>query len=186
MKSEKVYIEYLLLKIQAGESDSMNRLLVLVQSKMQAYAQRLMSQKSDAEDCVQDAMLLMTKKIKQLKNIKAFHGWMYKILHNRCMDNLRKHKQEIAGIDTESWIGESSSEQDVAVKIDAQADIAGVLRQLSGQAQTIIFLFYFEGFTVNEISQVIDKPAGTIKSMLFEARNDIKQLLNRELTYEQY
>ena len=186
MKSEKVYIEYLLLKIQAGEIDLMNRLLVLVQSKMQAYAQRLLSQKSDAEDCVQDAMLLMSKKIKQLKNIKAFHGWMYRIVHNSCMDNLRKHKQEIAGNNIESWIDNSSSEPDTAMKVDAQADITGALRQLSGQAQTIIFLFYFEGFTVNEISQIVDKPAGTIKSMLFEARNDIKQLLNQESTYEQH
>jgi RNA polymerase sigma-70 factor (ECF subfamily) len=183
MKSEKVYIEYLLLKIQAGEMVSMNRLLVLVQSKMQAYAQRLLAHKSDAEDCVQDAMMQMTKQIKQLKNIKAFHGWMYRIVHNRCMDYLRRRQLEISGI-SEQQLGAENFSQSDKTSTDEQADIRAVIGQLSGQAQTIIFLFYFEGFTVNEISRIIDKPSGSIKSLLFEARNDIKKLLNQEPNHE--
>ena len=186
MKSEKVYIEYLLLKIQAGQTLMMNRLLVMVQSKMQAYAERLLSHKSDAEDCVQDAMLQMTKQIMQLKNIKAFHGWMYRIVHNRCMDCLRKRKHEMGSINFNSMSEEAALKSSQAETIDRATDIAGAMSQLSGQAQTIIFLFYFEGFTVNEISGIIDKPTGTVKSLLFEARNEIKQKLNQETSHEQY
>lgn len=189
MKSEKVYIEFLLLNIQAGEKALMNRLLVLTQGKMKAYAMRLMPQSSDADDCVQDAMLVMTNNIMQLQNIKAFHGWMYRILHNRCLDHFRKLKLDWLKLEDDALLTVASDDVTAVSLASGEhelSDVRTAISHLSGPAQSIIFLFYFEGFTVNEISHIIDKPAGTVKSMLFDARNNIKQMLNQESTYEQH
>ena len=62
-----------------------------------------------------------------------------------------------------------------------QADSLTVaLRSLPGDRQAILALRYVEGFGVNEISTILKIPPGTVKSRLYHARNQLKQIMEEE------
>ncbi len=179
MKTEKVYIEYLVLQTQLGDSSALQKLLVLVQQKMLSYAKRIMHGSADAEDCVQDALLVVVKKLSQLKDTKAFHGWMYQVIHSRCQDHWRRNSVQQQSLDS---INQQGVEFEVETNLASEQtmDIKQAMSGLSKTQQSVIYLFYFEGFKVSEVAVILKKPAGTIKSLLFDARAAIKSFLNQE------
>ena len=181
MKTEKVYIEYLLLQVQAGESNALNQLLQIIRNKMMAFAKRQMIVTADADDCVQEAMVVICKQLKNLQNHQAFHGWMYKVLHSKCLDSWRKSNRQAAdSIEAQNFIDGSIEAQ----AIDQQIDIKRAMQMLAPEFQAVVYLFYFEGFKVAEIADILKKPAGTVKSLLFSAREKIKSLVNQESNHE--
>jgi len=171
MKTEKVYIEFLVLKAQSGDSQALDDLLLLVHKKMLSYANRIMSGSVGVDDCVQESMLVLVKKLNRLNEVKSFHGWVYKILNSRCQDYFRKNKVslELSDVDLNSQNHDHIQ--------DRKIDINYAISKLSRRHQSVIYLFYFEGFRVAEIAQILGKPAGTIKSLLFDARTAIKSFL---------
>jgi RNA polymerase sigma-70 factor (ECF subfamily) len=181
MKTEKVYIEYLLLQVQAGESNALNQLLQIIRNKMMAFAKRYMIVTADADDCVQEAMVVICQQLKNLQNHHAFHGWMYKVLHSKCLDSWRKNNRHAAdSIGVQDFIDDSIEDQ----SIDQQIDVNRAMQMLVPEFQTVVYLFYFEGFKVVEIADILKKPAGTVKSLLFTAREKIKSLVNQESNHE--
>ena len=179
MKTEKIYIEYLVLQAQMGESEALQKLLPLIQQKMLSYAGRIMNGSADFEDCVQEALMVVMKKLGQLKDPKAFHGWMYQVLNSRCHDYWRRNRLQPESIDS---INSSSIDlASVNNEGNEQAmDIKQAMYGLPKIQQSVIYLFYFEGFKVSEVAVILEKPAGTIKSLLFDARAAIKSFLNQE------
>ncbi len=180
MKTEKVYIEFLLLNAQHGEKSALSDLLPLVRHKMMSYAVRVMRNASDAEDCVQEGMLVVLKKFNKVKDVKAFHGWVYQVINSRCHDHWRYQQRDLRSAVSIDDLAAQSTEPLLHERSDSLFDIKMSMTQLSGVHRSVIYLFYFEGFKVAEIAAILGKPAGTIKSDLFDVRQAIKKFLNQE------
>ena len=168
MKPEKVYVEYLLLKIRAGQPDAWDQLLPIVQVKIKAMVGKTLGYSHGVDDCVQEAMLAIYGQVKRLKSVKAFHTWMYRISYSKCMDFIRKQTPN-----HNFW----EPSDDGMGAVDEQLDVQAAIAALSERDQTIIYLFYAEGFKVTEIAAIMDQPAGTVKYHLFQARAVLKQQL---------
>lgn len=173
MKPEKVYVEYLLLKIRTGEPGAWDQLLPIVQVKIRAMVGKTLGYSSGVDDCVQEAMLAIYRQVKRLKSVKAFHTWMYRISYSKCMDFIRKQSPN-----HDFW---EPSDDGMAV-VDDQLDVQSAMAALNERDQTIIYLFYAEGFKVSEIAAIMDQPDGTIKYHLFQARAVLKQQLEDQKT----
>ncbi|TDR19619.1 RNA polymerase sigma-70 factor (ECF subfamily) [Marinicella litoralis] len=181
MQTEKIYIEYLLIQAQMGESVALQKLMPLIQQKMLSYAKRIMQGSADAEDCVQDAMMVVLKKLAQLKDPKAFHGWMYRVINTRCQDHWRRSHANRHGHRVDDMDPQAAAFQTESGEVREQVmDIKKAMSQLPQIQQSVIYLFYFEGFKVAEVAKILEKPAGTIKSLLFDARAAIKSFLKQE------
>ncbi|WP_154224588.1 RNA polymerase sigma factor [Marinicella rhabdoformis] len=182
MKTEKVFIELLLLQAQQGDSSALDKLLPIVQQKMMHYARRIMNENVEAEDCVQDAVMVFLKQFVRIKNTKAFHGWLYKVINSRCCDYWRKYKHEQQAVTPIDELVVQPVESDLTSQpvLCEVFDVKVAMSRLSPVQRSVIYLFYFEGFKVVEIAAILDKPAGTIKSHLFDARKAIKIFLNQE------
>ncbi len=173
MKSEKVYIEYLVLKVQAGEKlPAENRvgdeLFSLLQTKVKAFVLKILGGRSGADDCIQATLLQVFNKLGQLKNPKAFHTWLYRVAYSSCMDHCRQNNSRL---DTEVELVAATS------NVDQQLDVKTAIAQLAEPLQVIVFLFYYEGFTVAQMADILKQPPGTIKYQLFEARQALKEKL---------
>lgn len=173
MKSEKIYIEYLVLKAQAGEKlpaelQVGDELFAVLQHKVKAFVLKIVGNQGAVDDCVQSTLLQVFTKIGQLKQVKAVHTWLFRIAYSSCMDQCRKH-QPLAD-ESHELAGEATA-------VEHQIDVKAAIAKLSKSQQVIIFLFYYEGFTVAEMSQILNQPAGTIKYQLFVAREHIRQQL---------
>ncbi|WP_148551158.1 RNA polymerase sigma factor [Paraclostridium bifermentans] len=132
---------------------------------------------SDCEDAVQDAILKAFKKLNTLKNEEYFKTWLIRILMNECYK--RKSKEKI-NIPYEDCIND--------LKPDSTKDYSELyiaIRGLPKRISITVVLYYVEGYSINEIKEILKVPSGTVKSRLSRGRKLLKTTLeNMEVTYE--
>lgn len=118
-----------------------------------------------ALDMVQDAIEKAIKKIYTLKYKEYVKTWFYRILVNRCMDNLKRKsvRQEICLEDY--LINEEDKEY---------IDIYRSIDKLKPKFRTVIVLRYFENMKLEEIAQITDTNVSTVKTRLYKALKDLK------------
>lgn len=132
---------------------------------------------SDCEDAVQDAILKAFKKLHTLKNEEYFRTWLIRILMNECYK--RKSKEKI-NIPYEDCINDLKPE---STKDYSELYIA--IRGLPKRISITVVLYYVEGYSINEIKEILKVPSGTVKSRLSRGRKLLKTTLeNMEVTYE--
>jgi RNA polymerase sigma-70 factor (ECF subfamily) len=171
----KVYIEYLLLK---DDEKSFQQVISIIQPKLLSFAQNILKDKSNAQDALQDSLIAIVKGVRRLKNHRKFHAWIYQVTRNKCFDIIRKNHKFKNECDLDSISEPINYENMVEEKNqDNQIDMMSMINQLPHKQKTVIQLFYYDGFSILEISKILDKPAGTIKSQLFDAREKLKHLI---------
>jgi len=170
---DKIYIEYLLLK---EDEASFHQVLRLVQPKLLAFAVSFLKDKSLAQDVVQEALISLVKGIRKLKDHRKFHVWIYQVTRSKCLDTIRKNQKYKKDTDIDSVSDAIAQKND----IDIQFDVMMMINKLSLQHKNIIHLFYYQGFSILEIAEILQKPAGSIKSLLFDARAQLKQLIGEK------
>ena len=169
----KVYIEYLLLK---DDKKAFAEIISIIQPKLLSFATNILKDKSIAQDAVQDSLINIIKGVNKLKDHKKFHAWIYQVTRNKCLDTIRKNQKYKKDCDLDT-IAEPPSK---ATNHDEQHDMMRIIKQLPPKQKNIIQLFYYDGFTVREIAEILTTPAGTIKSLLFDARENLKQLIGEK------
>jgi len=165
----KVYIEYLLIK---GDKKAFAEILSIIQPKLLSFATNILKDKSIAQDAVQDSLINIIRGVAKLKDHKKFHAWIYQVTRNKCLDIIRKNSKYKKDCDIDAIVEPQSKD----TNHDEQSDMMRMINQLPPKQKNIIQLFYYDGFTVREIAEILTTPAGTIKALLFEARGNLKQL----------
>lgn len=121
----------------------------------------------DAEDVVAETMLMAYEKIASLKKEELFRFWLMKILVNNARMLLRKKKRFVFVDEIDSYV--SVYEQDIS-------DVWETVLSLDSELKTIVILYYYQGFHVNEIAKILKIPVGTVKSRLSRARKKLRTL----------
>ena len=104
----------------------------------------------------------------QLKDIKAFKSWITRIVINEAYMICRKNKN------TQS-IEEILQEPSYIVKY--YDDTWEIVNSLEEEYKTVLILFYYNDFSINEIAQTLDIAKGTVKSRLNRGRQKVKELI---------
>lgn len=166
----KVYIEYLLLK---GDKKSLQQALTIIQPKLLSFATGILKDNSRAQDALQDSLIAIVKGIRKLRNHRKFHAWIYQVTRNKCLDIIRKnHKYS-----KDSEISSIQEPMTIEKDRDTQLDMMSMINRLPHKQKNVVRLFYYDGFNIVEIANIVNKPAGTVKSLLFDARTTLKNLL---------
>jgi len=168
---EKVYIEYLVLN-SIDDKKSVLELLSIIQPKILKFAKSMIADLGHAQDATQESLISIAKGLSKLKDPRRFHAWIYQITLNKCNDIFRKSKDKL-NINILD-IGEVEELSTKPTPNDLEIDMLSLIKKLPAIEQAVIHLFYYEGFKVTEIAEILNKPAGTIKSLLFNARAKIK------------
>ena len=127
---------------------------------------------ADAADAVQEALTRAWEKRNSLREPAFFRTWMTRILINTCKDMLRRAKrvQPVAEV-PEMPVAEASRDQ----------EIRDALGALDPKLRVILTLFYLDGYSLQEIGQMLHLPQGTVKNRLFRGRKKLKELLKEEV-----
>ena len=127
-----------------------------------------------AEDICQDVFvkLLTTKPDLKVGSEKA---WLLKVALNRCRDTWRGawFKRVILG----SPVFELIPAPDQFGKIDEEEHLMSAVNQLPPDFKEIVLLHYYQGYAVNEISEMLSLPEGTVSSRLNRSRKRLETLL---------
>lgn len=175
---------------QYTDLDSFNTLLLEQQDFLFRVALRLMKDEDQAADAVQDACLLAFNKISSFRG-GSIRNWLARIVVNVCYDELRRQRrhpaQALEPVDTDQeemssphWLADLSMNPEL--KYDAhelEHTIAECLATLSYHHRTVLILIDVEEFSYEEAAEILQVPAGTIKSRLARARAQFSSNLMR-------
>lgn len=131
-----------------------------------AYA--LLRNEADAEDAVCNAILSGYEHLSQLKNPKKFKAWMLTITKNEALKLCRK-RMELPG--------DASVEQMLPPSYDNHNELWDIVQTLKEEYRIVIVLFYYNGLSLRDISNVLDISIGTVKSRLDRGRKLLKDAL---------
>jgi RNA polymerase sigma-70 factor (ECF subfamily) len=150
------------------------------------YALGLTRNPADAEDLVQEAYVRAMPAMGRLREGSNMKGWLFKILRNVWLNQLRKKRNgpqmiEIeVGDDIANSIVESSKDSYALYvnKIETEQVRAAIL-ELPAKFREIILLREYEELSYQEIAGVLDCPVGTVMSRLGRARSKLRNCLQQ-------
>jgi len=134
-------------------------------------ARRLTSEPSAAEDLVQETMLLAWRSFHQFQARTNARAWLFRILINLFYAQGRKRRPP-AG----SLTSQVANQPNMLLAVD----VARALEMLSVEHRLVVMLGIVEGFTCQEIAEMLAVPIGTVMSRLNRARERLRVLLEPE------
>jgi len=148
---------------------------------LHSFAYKLTNNKSDASDLFQETAFKAMKNKNMYKAGTNLKAWLFTIMKNIFINDYRKKKRANTVIDTtdERYFINSGK---VAVVNKANSNIMvrelkEMIRQLDDSIK-VPFMMYFSGYKYQEIADYLELPLGTVKSRIFFARRELKQLVN--------
>ena len=136
---------------------------------------------NDALDVVQETAYRSFKSIKNLKEPKYFKTWLIRIAISCAIDLLRKQKNVVQlKPEFEEFIS-----GDINEDIDLEMTVRDLIERLNEDEKSVIILRFYEDFTIKEVSETLDIPLGTAKTVLYRALNKLRKDLKGDGVYEQ-
>ncbi|NLY71851.1 MAG: sigma-70 family RNA polymerase sigma factor [Clostridiales bacterium] len=180
-------------KAKAGCDASFEILISGCKTKAYNTALRFLRDEEDAMDALQESLIKVFRNLQQFKGDCKFDTWVYRIVVNTCYDILRKKRNEknVYSInrlqedeDTTMDITDESPTPDELLDIKEKTNyVLECLSMLSLEHQEIIILRDIQGFTYDEISQILECSVGTVKSRLNRARRKLRDKLMEQNDY---
>ena len=153
-----------------------------------SYAMVLSRNHAEAEDLVQETYVRALQALGRLRASSNMKGWLFTILRNLWLNQLRKRRNGPQMVEIEVGDGvanniaePSKDSHDLYVsKVEAE-QVRAAIQELPVESREIILLREYEDLSYQEIASVLDCPVGTVMSRLGRARAKLRALLSKTL-----
>ena len=179
----------LIQRCKKGDREAFNVLFSKYQSQVINTAYGMLSDKEDAFDAAQEVFIRVYRNIDSFKEQSSFTTWLYRITVNVCSDILRKRQRNSDIISINSFTDDNKDfdipdesptvEENMEIS-ERQNAVREAISDLKEEYRTVITLCDIEGMSYDEISEIINIPAGTVKSRINRARNALKKKLMKK------
>lgn len=157
------------------------------QSALYNYALKIVRNADDAQDLVQDTYYKAYKSYHQFQNGTNSKAWMFMILKNTFINNYRKIKREPLKVDYDDieniyenvksdWTNNNNLELDFYKNL-LDDDLSTALEKLPAKMKEVFLLCDLEGYSYEEIAELVNVPVGTVRSRLHRARKFLQDEL---------
>ncbi len=148
------------------------------------FAFRLMRNRADAEDLVQDVLTKLYGRVDEMAEVRELKPWLLRVTYRQFVDELRKRRRSAH---TVSDMNHIESIEDSLWAPDHQFAVAetgrrlrDALARLSRDQQLLVGLHLVDGHTLEELAGSLDVPLGTLKSRLHRTRAQLRNMLTME------
>ncbi len=130
--------------------------------------------REDSEDVVQDVFLkLLQQKNNIFRDPEHLKAWLIRVTVNRCLDFKKSFLyRKIVPLDNIDKLCSTGISWE-----DGEQKIMEELYQLPEETRNILYLYYYEGYTIREIADILGKKQNTVNSKLTRGRKKLKQIL---------
>ena len=156
-------------KARKGNADEIGNLLMENMKSMYRVAFSILKTEEEISDAISNTTIIVFEKIHTLKNVEFFKTWLIRILINEC-NKIHRQNKKIIYLDNYN--------QTDLVYNDKYDDfgVRQAIKKLDEDLKTIVILYYFEEFSIKEISEIEKLPEGTVKSRLSRARKKLESI----------
>ncbi len=179
-----------------GDANAFQPLVEKYQKKMLNLAYRMTGDYEEACEVVQEAFLSAYRAIKQFRGEARFATWLYGITINQAKNRIkqiqsRSHHEMVSlddPVETENRrLTHDAPSDEVSIveqleKKDIQVKVQQCINSLDDEHREVLILRDIQGFSYEEIRDILKIPDGTVKSRLFRARDAMKHCLKRVIS----
>ena len=175
-------------RVQQGDTEAFQRLVEAHQVSVIGTIAKMLSDEMDAEDLAQQAFIQVWRSAPRYVPTGRFAAWLFRIVRNLVFTELRRRGRRgvLYSLDAEPENGfapmqfadRSSKAPDAAViELEAQKSIQAAIDQLPEKQRMAIILRAYQQFSYEEIAEVLDMTVPLVKSLLFRARTNLREIL---------
>lgn len=182
--------EELMARFQAGDSAAMEEIFARFQKPLFNFFYRMVSRRETAEDLVQETFLKLCRFGHTFCGSNAkFTTWLYSVAGNQCRDYLRHtaRRPETPVADLEQSYSEDQVEfpppaldspvEEHLIRMEIRQELVSAIKSLPEKERTAIVLREYHGLEYKEIAEVLGCPIGSVKVLIFRARQRLRERL---------
>ena len=171
---------------RGGNFNNFRKLVELTSPLAYSVAFRMLGNEDQAKDIVQETMVTIWQKLNKIKSAEGYKSWIYKIVVNKCYDEMRKRKRIPEFVTDElAWklISNKISEGPSAALEDNETSmvIALLTDKLSPKQKAVFILSDLEEMSNDGISEITGLSKSAIKANLYHARKSISEKIEKYL-----
>lgn len=153
-----------------GDAVALESLLVLCRPNLRRYAALTCLTSADAEDAVQEALLIVYRKVSALRAVATFSQWVFQIVRRECLRMMRPGHADLADIEEEKYLSTHSD-------LDLRLDLTFAIQSLPDIYRDVIILRDLEELTICEIAERLGLIPETVKTRLYRGRHLVREHL---------
>lgn len=169
--------------IQSGNTDLFAVIIERYQGKLFAYLYRLIGNREEAEDLLQDVFIKAFKNMRSYDAERKFSSWIYRIAHNEAVNHIKRKslKRFISWEDITTTKDKlmSNSTEDGADKLWLRKETIGevdeAINKLPIKYKQVLILRYYSDKSYEEISEILQKPINTVGTLINRAKKKMAE-----------
>lgn len=171
---------------RGGNFSNFRKLVGLTSPYAYSLAFRMLGDEDQAKDVVQETMITIWQKLNKIKSAEVYMTWIYRIVVNKCYDQMRKKKRHPEYVaDEHTWTLISNSISELPSADLEKEDNARIIRlmtdRLSPKQKAVFVLSEIEEMSGDEISEITGMSKSLIKANLHHARKNISDMIEKYL-----
>jgi RNA polymerase sigma-70 factor (ECF subfamily) len=174
-----------LFKSRSKPSDRFEQLITPHINSLYRFAYRLCQCNDDSEELIQLLLTRLYLKLDTLEQVESLRPWLARSLYNLYVDGYRKQQRMASVFSAEEFSEDAISLDNTPYEniemTQQQQIIVTAMQQLNENQRHLLMLHDGEGYTLVELSDILQTPIGTLKSRLHRARNLIREITEMEL-----
>jgi len=178
----------LIRKAATGDQKAFVDLISPFQVRLLRRAQALLGNMDDAEDAVQEALIMAYRSLANFRGESGIYTYIYRIVINKCHDSVRKRRRtDSDSLDNVPLI----SDDRVSIAKNHELSEEGrylieKINNLDKKYRQVLLMRYYDDLSYQEIADLIRISVGTVKSRLFKARELLKRSIVRDGKGDEY
>jgi RNA polymerase sigma-70 factor (ECF subfamily) len=183
-------------RCRQGDRESFAQLMRLHERQIFNFTYRMLGDEEEAEDLTQDIFIAAFKGIRKFRGEAKFSTWLYRIALNQTRNRIKylsrrdffakqnrraQHKEESPWENPEFLADSAPTPEQWTLTKSMAAQVQECLDQIPPQARQILVLRDVQGFSYEELSEMLSLNPGTVKSRLHRARSALQQRLADKL-----
>ena len=156
--------------------EAFERLINTVKVKLYKTGMAILKNDDDVCDAIQETLMSAYKNFSTLREEQYFSTWITRILINKCYDIIKKNKK-VAYLNEQMEVEANESYYD---RYKEDSTVERILSQINPELKLVTVLYYYDEFSVKEISEMLNIPEGTVKSRLARARDKMYEIIKME------
>ena len=175
-------------KVLEGDFDAFEQLVDKYEGRIFRHLRKMVKDSQLAEDLLQDTFLNAYKGLEKFTGASSFSTWLFRIATNNALMFLRKKRPETLEYDDEigtdlEYSGMTVSSDfintplDLLLSQEGRKKIEEAIEDLPLMYRTVIILRDVEGFSLEEVSKIMDSTVAAVKSRLHRARHAVRESL---------
>lgn len=169
----------LIKKFLEGDESAFNRLVIKYQEKIYLLARKMTGNHLDADEVVQEVLIVLYKKLNTFEFKSSFYTWLYRITLTRSLNYLKRRsiKELLPLSGLKNKLNEDNDPLITVENREKVNTIEKILQKIPAKQREVFILRNFEQLDYEEISNITGTSVGALKANYFHALNKIKDLM---------